>query len=47
MTKGWHFKASVIQEGEIGHGGHLTNSIDAFRGLKVVLPPPEPDQPRP
>jgi len=36
MTKGWHFKGSAIQEGEIGHGPQ-TNSIDPSSGLKAML----------
>jgi hypothetical protein len=36
MTKGWHFKGTAIQEGEIGHGPQ-TNSIAAHNGLHKMM----------
>jgi len=36
MTKGWHFKGTAIQVGEIGHGPQ-TNSIAAASGLHRML----------
>jgi len=36
MTKGWHFKGSAIQIGQIGHGIQ-TNSIDAHSGMHAML----------
>jgi len=36
MTKGWHFKGSAIQVGQIGHG-RQTNSIDSHSGMHAML----------
>lgn len=40
MTKGWHFKGSAIQEGEIGHGAQVPAASPPPPPLTPAPPPP-------